>query len=322
VETHGARPRAIHATPFTLAGAFGGLDTQNKVVVGSRLPSSSIVQRLQAFTVTPTRVGTAGRHPLPFIIGNTKATVSVTGGIVVVAQIGSQFDLTLAPARPNIAMSVTIRTKGGTLTLADVTADQVARITSFNAPSAILAGAMSLNTAVGTLKLSSITGVITAGSIANLMAGDMSGSIACRAALGVVKLGTVTGTISSGTLIRNFSALNVSGATVLAGADLGADGQVGGSGADADSYGPGKIMAMTLGAISNSFIGAGVNPIDAIFGNSNDSAEPGTDAISALTVRSGLGTGVIIEAASFPKTVHLPRPTKPGTDPAAFVQLT
>ncbi len=146
-------------------------------------------------------------------------------------------------------------------------------------------------------------------------AASLTGSVSCAGAIGVAKFGVINGTIAAA-VIRNLSAGSISGASILAGANLGADGVLGGSAAD--TYGPGQIFTLSVtGALASSFIGAGVNPADAVFGNGND-ASAGGGLIKAITVKGGIDTSSRFEASAFPKVIHIPAKASPVGD-ARFV---
>ena len=96
-------------------------------------------------------------------------------------------------------------------------------------------------------------------------------------------------------MIANLTASSMTDATVLAGANLGSDGRLGGTGSAADSFAAGTIDALDVtGAISSSFIARGVAPFNGTFGSGNDTSA---------------GVGLI-------KSIHARRPTaQPGSSP-------
>ncbi len=236
----------------------------------------------------------------------------MAGGSAVASHIGNQVELDLTGAT-----SITIRTRGGSnsIVLSNVTSTGL--LHGLNAPTATLAGTLSAPGAVGMIKLASITGIISAGAIANISAASLTGSVSAAGAIGVAKFGVINGTIAAA-VIRNLSAGSISGASILAGANLGADGVLGGS--VADIYGPGQIFTVNVtGGIANSLIGAGVNPADGIFGNGND-ASAGGGLIKAITVKGGIDNNTRFEASAFPKVIHIPAKASPVGD-ARFVVL-
>ena len=70
------------------------------------------------------------------------------------------------------------------------------------------------------------------------------------------------------------------GARVMSGTGFGADGKLGGTGADADSYGAGSIGTVRVaGAIEASTISAGLDPVDGVFNNDDDRVVGGEASI-------------------------------------------
>ncbi len=156
------------------------------------------------------------------------------------------------------------------------------------------------------------------GNINNLSAGDVGGSIYCSGNLGHAKVRNLTGLLAAGIDITTLNAVNITGATILVGANLGADGQLGGAGTDADTFGAGLIGTIhSLGTIDSSFIGAGVNPVDGTFGNANDKAA-GAGLIKLIIAKGG-ASNTKFEASAFGKA-RLPTKVDPATD-GRFVVL-
>ncbi len=82
---------------------------------------------------------------------------------------------------------------------------------------------------------------------------------------------TFRGTIAA----KNFLAVNVGidmlGAKILAGAKLGNDGRLGGTGDAADRFGFGRVDSLTVGRrMRNSIVGAGLDPVNGVFNDGND----------------------------------------------------
>ena len=113
---------------------------------------------------------------------------------------------------------------------------------------------------IGMLFVASITGVVSsAAGIGSLRTGNFSGSISATGVLGMINLGKTSGVIAA-RQIKNFTAANLIDATILARANLGTDGQLGGGD---DIFAAGQFIAMKItGAIASSFIGAGVITTD------------------------------------------------------------
>jgi uncharacterized delta-60 repeat protein len=183
-----------------------------------------------------------------------------------------------------------------------------------------LAGTFSAGGNVARLKLGNVSGnVDVTGNIASFSALDVSGSVYSSGKMNTVKVKDVTGSIVAASQIVNLAAVNLTGATILAGANLGSDGLLGGTGAAADAFGAGIIsMLRVTGAISSSsFIGAGVNPTDGLFGNGNDTSA-GAGLIKNIFARSADST-THFEAASF-GIARLPAKVVVTTD-ARFIVL-
>ncbi|HEX3204056.1 MAG TPA: putative Ig domain-containing protein, partial [Nitrospiraceae bacterium] len=110
---------------------------------------------------------------------------------------------------------------------------------------------------VGTLALD---GPLTAG----MLVGNLTGALASAP--------TIQGTTIQGVTIQGIAVLgNVTRSTILMGAQLGQDGQLGGTGPDADTYGAATVGTLYVrGSMSDSSVRVGQNPVDGIFDNGND----------------------------------------------------
>lgn len=94
-------------------------------------------------------------------------------------------------------------------------------------------------------------------------------------------LTTTTGTFRGVLTARNITTINIGrdilASKILAGAYLGADGRLGGTGADADVFRQGVITTINVvHNTANSIIGAGFDPVDGLFKNGNDRIIGGT----------------------------------------------
>ena len=108
---------------------------------------------------------------------------------------------------------------------------------------------------------------------------------------------------------RVFVRTNVLESRILGGANLGADGRHGGSGADADSFGPGEIGRVRLGGwIQRSVVAAGLNPVNGTLIDGDDVLVDGSSRIGAVTIGGGIVTGdVRIVAPELPNNVRVGR---------------
>jgi hypothetical protein len=113
------------------------------------------------------------------------------------------------------------------------------------------------------IKGGDFTGQINAGSIGTIRvakdAALVGGSIVNSTIAAATKIGSVS---LDGDLVNS---------KILAGAKLGADGLLGGSDENSDLFDRGAISSAKVGgAITNSIVGAGLTPLDGIFGNGNN----------------------------------------------------
>jgi len=77
-------------------------------------------------------------------------------------------------------------------------------------------------------------------------------------------------------------------------------------GSAADVYGPGSILSLIVsGSVSNSFIGAGVNPVDGLFNDGDDRSAGGKSAIKAITIKGTLDSATAFESSAFPKKIRV-----------------
>ncbi|HKA59929.1 MAG TPA: Ig-like domain-containing protein, partial [Gemmatimonadales bacterium] len=112
---------------------------------------------------------------------------------------------------------------------------------------------------------------------------DLTGTLAVEGALGagmvigsatdaVIAAQTILGTCLGGFSVQGIAILgDLENSEILIGADLGADGQLGGSGADADTYSGGDLGDLLItGSMISSSIRVGQDPVDGIFDNGDD----------------------------------------------------
>jgi hypothetical protein len=175
--------------------------------------------------------------------------------------------------------SLTINATGGRATLGTCLIN--GSIGTINAPTSDLVGTFSIQGTAKTITLGNING----------------GTLTATGALGTVNLTT----LASG--------------KVLSGASPGGDNAFSGPGDTDDSFGIGSIGTLRVkGAITASVVGAGANPVNGIFGDGDDQIVGGTSSfINAIFANSADST-TRFEAGLF-KTVKLPSPVNPATDP-------
>ena len=101
---------------------------------------------------------------------------------------------------------------------------------------------------------------------------------------------------------------DLSNSLILAGATLGADGALGGTGADADAFAAGSIGTVRIkGSMTNSILGAGFSPVNGAFGDINDGVigNGRMSVITAFTVKGTLDATSFVGARKFPQKVSV-----------------
>jgi hypothetical protein len=309
--------RSVPETTLGVFGSVNGKATSLKVDFGS---GSSAVFTLSGGTGTALQSGS--EIDLAITASSPSAALSVAvkgGGTVPFGDIDVTGSLkSIKASASTIFGTLTISGSLGTATLGDISgnvavAEGITSLTAGQLDGTLLAGG-----SVGKLKLGAVNGHINvAGNINSLTAGDVSGSIYTSGSLVSAKVGNVTGLIAAALVITSLQTLNITGATILAGVNLGADGQIGGTGLNADNYAAGDITTISaVGAIDNSFVGAGVAPGSSGFGSSNDTSA-GTGLIKSISA-SGGATGSKFESSAF-GTAKLPKKIDPATNPQFIV---
>lgn len=118
-------------------------------------------------------------------------------------------------------------------------------------------------------------------------------------------LTTTTGTFRGVLAARTITSINIGrdilAAKILAGAYLGEDGRLGGSGDNADIFRQGAITTIHVAHnTANSIIGAGLDPVDGVFRNGNDRIVGGVNSkIGAITIANISGKTTRFLAARY-----------------------
>lgn len=144
--------------------------------------------------------------------------------------------------------------------------------------------------------------------------GDVSGTFSVAGNIGKLSLGDVSGAICSAGSITSVSVSNLTNARLLAGANLGANAEFGGTGASADSFGGASIGTLRVsGQITGSTVGAGLDPVDATFLDEDDRVIGGsTSFIRSISAKTADGSTRFL-AGLFGK-VKLGAKVTPGSD--------
>jgi hypothetical protein len=145
---------------------------------------------------------------------------------------------------------------------------------------------------------------------------DLVGTFSVQGKASHVTLGNIAGgTFTATGAIGNMTIASLSSGAVLSGANPGADAVFAGASDTDDSFAPGSIQSLKVnGAITASVVGAGVNPVDGIFGNGNDQIVGGTSSLIKNLVAQSADSTSRFEAGAF-GTVKLPNKVDPATDP-------
>lgn len=259
--------RELHLGDLVLR-AFGTKQSDGRVVVGTSSGSqqavnpSSSLRRLNVPGVKSqalgTQVGTFGtgtdgkRTALTLTDADgTRFTLSASRGSGRVYLSGGRYNLMVSDAAGGAAVTMKSAGGDGRVSLGAVMIGGTLR--SFTAKTADVAGTL-----------------YASGSIGKLAMGQLTGIIAAAGSIGTVSLASMTG------------------ARVMSAASLGADGKLGGTGADADTFGPGSIAALRVaGAIQASTVSAGLDPVDGVFNNADDRVVGGaSSAIRSVVAKS------------------------------------
>ena len=297
--------RQLHVGDIILR-AFGTRTSDGRVVIGTtnEAVAGTTSSTLRRIIVPGADVGAAnGNETLLGSFGivkgkkvkllvtdldGTKMVITLVGGTGVAYQAGDRIHLVIDDLGRGVTLTITGRGGDGRISLSDVQISGTLK--SMTAPNSDLYGTLHATGSIGKLTIGNVTGTIwSGGSIANVSGGNFSGDLFATDSLGKVKFKAASGTIASGNgVIGTVTAASLDSARILSGANLGQDAMVGGTGPDADIYGPGAIGAIKVtGTIKSSFIGAGVQPGFNTFGNSADKVVGGrASAIRSITARS------------------------------------
>jgi len=155
-----------------------------------------------------------------------------------------------------------------------------------------------------------------AGPLAGLFAPrtDLTGTLAMDEALragmviggasgAIIAVPTITGLGGHKFGLQGIAILgDLENSQILIGADLGADGQPGGAGEDADSYGGGELGKLVIGgSMLSSEVRVGQDPVDGIFDNGNDAFFGGADSsIDAVLIRGEMSADSLVVAGALP----------------------
>jgi uncharacterized delta-60 repeat protein len=271
--------------------AFGGVQFDGRLLLGNQgsgvgAPNSTPLRRLNVpghgIVGSFGQLANGRRRPLRFLEADgTQVTVSLKGGGSAQALYdGTSVDLILSDTTERSKLLIVGRRGDGRITVRDIRSN--GSLGAVSGRTATLSGTMSIDGDLGKANFERITGTLAA-----------SGSI---------------GTVG----VRG----DVSGGRILAGADLGAGGKVGGTGTSADTFAAASIDKITVrGPVSGSVIGAGLDPVDGEF-NDNDNVVVGGTAsvIRSILIRGGVDPSTKVYAGAFGR-IRAPGTIDPATSP-------
>jgi RHS repeat-associated protein len=242
------------------------------------------------------------------VVANVTDGTAITSGV---NQKLAKLNITAA----NLDTGVTIDAPGQTVSLTANHVDGLSLTAKNIGALQILAGGFAGNVRVAnrlvsfSIKGGDFSGTINAASIGTIrVARDVAlvgGSIVNSTIAAATKIGSVS---IDGDLINT---------NIFSGANLGADGVLGGSDADSDFFDRGSIGSVTVGgAITSSIVGAGLTPFDGIFGNGNDGIYGAkASKLRRLTVAGAVSANTIIGGAVFGPVKILNATVNPKLDP-------
>ena len=228
-------------------------------------------------------------------VDGTTVTFSLTGpGLGEVIKDGTSRDLKITGTDPTSAVTITTNSGGnGRVTLNDI--HVFGALASFTAGTTDLTGTLAID---GPVNIPGLTpGTITLGSI-------QGGTVAVPLVEALTILGSTTN------------------AKLYIGTTFGQDGQPGGTGANADTYGAGKIGLFTVsGAMSGTSVRVGINPVDGVYGNGNDRLIGGTNSSMGgiIIIGGSLSADTRFIAGRFPTQYLLGLTLKPTAGDFHFI---
>lgn len=112
---------------------------------------------------------------------------------------------------------------------------------------------------------------------------------------------TLRGTIAAKNFLDINIGLDLLGAKILAGAKLGSDGRLGGTGDAADAFGFGRVDALTVGRkMKGSIVGAGLDPVNGVFNDGDDRIkQPNKSRVGPVTITTTMAPGARVVGGRF-----------------------
>jgi hypothetical protein len=164
-----------------------------------------------------------------------------------------------------------------------------------------------------------INGTLLSGALAT---SQLHGTFFATGAIQQLTIANIFGSLVAAGPIGTVNVVHsITGGEILSGVNLGSDGQFGGTGAAADTYGAGSIGAVKVGtSIASTFIGAGIKPdAEGQFGTSDDTVIGGTSSLIGYLQAKIIDTTSKFEAGAFGKAKFGNKFVNVGTDPLFIV---
>lgn len=273
---------------LAIGGSFSG--------IGGTGAGSTLLRRIVASASPTTSAAVAATHVFGIVDGKqavasftlpdkTVVTLKLAGGTGTASEVNGRLDIAITATGTGGAFSIHATGGSRLVTLDNVTV--TGSIRSMNAPAASIAGTLFVTGSIGTLRLAQVDGTIASG----------AGSIV------------------------SLNASSFTNASIFSGVNLGADDEVGGTGANADTYAAGTIGSLDVrGTVADSLIAAGIKPVDGDFLNANDTAIDGASSgIGSIIVKGAVDAATHFAAGSF-RRARIPLLADTATDPHFMVR--
>jgi probable HAF family extracellular repeat protein len=266
-------PNTLQPVDYTL---LAKVDNANAIAENSETNNVAIggtVNGTWQFGTVPGRTGNAVLTLRE--ADGTVVTFSLTGpGLGEVIKDGTNWDLKLTGTTASSAVTITTNSAGnGRVTLNDI--HVFGPLAALTAATTDLTGTLAID---GPVKIS----------------GALPGAITLRSVQG--------GTVAVPSVEALTILVSTTNANFYIGTTLGQDGQPGGTGANADTYGQGRIGLFTVtGSMTNTSVRVGVDPVDGLYGNGNDRLIGGTNSsIGKIIIGGSLSADTRFYAGKFP----------------------
>ncbi|MEO5616651.1 MAG: hypothetical protein ABIS67_02690, partial [Candidatus Eisenbacteria bacterium] len=164
--------------------------------------------------------------------------------------------------------------------------------------------------------------IVSSGAVGSVSVtgGDFTGDLLATGNVGNVRIlaqrgvgGNITASTITGAGFGNITiGKSLTDSFILAGANLGADHALGGTRANADTFAAGRMGVVAIvGSVSNSVIGAGLDPVDSEFKDGNDVlvGTAKTSFVKAFIVRGSLDADSFVASYLLPATVKIGKTT-------------